>query len=68
MSSATALPLDELRSVVSHLDAALKVFNQYDGRLTVTDIRLKSMLVTLRSELAQHVSRVERANPPSALD
>lgn len=56
---------DELERVLTGLDAALTVFRKNEGKLEVADIRIQSMLATLRHELALYraVSRTaERSN------
>jgi hypothetical protein len=59
---------DELERVLAGLDSALAVFRRNEGKLDVADIRIQSILSTLRHELALYraVARTaERTNKES---
>jgi hypothetical protein len=43
---------DELERVLAGLDSAIAVFRRNEGKLKVTDIRIQSILATVRQELA----------------
>ena len=42
---------DDARRVVQCLDEALRIFRQYEGRLTTSHVRARSMLSVVRAEL-----------------
>lgn len=50
----------DVRQVIEGIDAALNVFRRNEGRLTVSQIRARSMLSVVRSEVAEGLSQTFR--------
>lgn len=55
----TSLTPSAIREIIAHIDESLAVFNKNKGRISVTDLRIKSMLTTLRSQLLEQLERQE---------
>jgi hypothetical protein len=43
--------------IIKHLDQSIAVFEKYKGRMTGTEVKVKSMLATLRAQLADQLKR-----------
>lgn len=52
----------ELSSILSHIDGALEVYRKHEGQLTALEISFKSMLMAVRTQVVDQLSR-EKAFP-----
>jgi hypothetical protein len=46
----------QLRIILKSIDAALEVYSKHVGPLTAWDIRVKSMLTVIRSQVVEQIS------------
>lgn len=53
----TSLTPAAITEIIKHIDESIAVFDKYKGRMTGTEIKVKSMLLTLRSQLADQLGR-----------
>jgi len=53
----TSLTPAAIREIIAHIDDSVAVFEKYKGRMTGTEVKVKSMLLTLRSQLVEQLSR-----------
>jgi hypothetical protein len=53
----TSLTPTAIKEIIVHIDESIAVFDKYKGRMTGTEIKVKSMLLTLRSQLLDQLSR-----------
>jgi hypothetical protein len=53
----TSLTPAAIKEIIVHIDESIAVFDKYKGRMTGTEIKVKSMLLTLRSQLLDQLSR-----------
>ncbi|MGH7997488.1 MAG: hypothetical protein ACREFX_14170 [Opitutaceae bacterium] len=58
----------DLRRIVAHLDRALGLFQAHEGHMTATDIRERSLLAVIRSELIERAEEGALAQGLSAQD
>jgi hypothetical protein len=47
----------ELQSILNCIDAALEVYRKHEGKLSALEISLKSMLMVVRAQAAEQLSR-----------
>ena len=47
----------ELRTILKSVDAALEVYRTHEGKLSAFDISVKSMLMVVRSQIAEQSAR-----------
>jgi hypothetical protein len=45
----------EIQQILQHVDAALDVYRKNEGKLSVAEVRMKSLLNVLRGEVADQV-------------
>lgn len=53
----------ELKRILNAIDTAIEVYQENPGTLTVTEVSIKSMLMVLRSRVAEQLNR-ERIHGP----
>jgi hypothetical protein len=51
----TSLTPSAIREILAHIDESLAVFEKNKGRISITDLRIKSMLTTLRAQLNEQL-------------
>lgn len=54
----TSLTPTAIREIMAHIDESLAVFEKNKGRISLTDLRIKSMLTTLRGQLAEQLENL----------
>jgi hypothetical protein len=59
----TSLPLDALKDIVAHLDESISLMNKHNGRISATEIQVKSMLTAVRRQLQEHIHLKEKEKP-----
>jgi hypothetical protein len=47
----------ELRVIAKHVDSALDVYRKHEGKLTALEISMKSMLMVVRNQIADQLTR-----------
>jgi hypothetical protein len=58
----TSLPVAALKGIIAHLDESISLMDRHDGRLTLSEIQVKSMLTAVRRQLQEHLALREREN------
>jgi hypothetical protein len=58
----TALTPSAMRQIIENLDDSLLVLERYKGRMTASQLQLKSMLGAIRRQLAEELHRLEQQN------
>jgi hypothetical protein len=53
----TSLTPAAIVEIIAHIDESIAVFDKYKGRMTGTEVKVKSMLVTLRAQLTDQLMR-----------
>ena len=53
----TSLTPLAIREIVTHIDESIAVFDKYKGRMTASELQVKSMLTALRSQLLDQLQR-----------
>ncbi len=53
----TSLTPAAIREIIAHIDESIAVFSKYTGRLTASEIQVKSMLTALRRQLLEQLDR-----------
>lgn len=53
----TSLTPTAIREIVAHIDESIAVFDKYKGRMTASELQVKSMLTALRSQLQDQLKR-----------
>ena len=56
----TSLTPAAIKDIVVHLDESIAVFDKYKGRMTATEIQVKSMLAALRRQMLEQLQNLER--------
>jgi hypothetical protein len=56
----TALTPAAMRRIIENLDDSLLVLDRYRGRMTASQLQLKSMLGAIRAQLMDEIRRAER--------
>jgi hypothetical protein len=56
----TSLTPAAIRDIVVHLDESIAVFDKYKGRMTASEIQVKSMLAALRRQLLEQLHNLDR--------
>lgn len=51
----TSLTPGVIKDIVTHLDESILLLDKYSGRLTASEIQVKSMLSALRQQLLEHL-------------
>jgi hypothetical protein len=59
----TSLPLPALKDIVVHIDESILLMNSHNGRLTASEIQVKSMLAAVRRQLLEHIRIKEQESP-----
>lgn len=59
----TSLPLTALKDIIVHIDESISLIEKHKGRITVSDIQVKSMLSAVRRQLLEHVREREEEKP-----
>jgi hypothetical protein len=59
----TSLPATALRDIVVHLEESISLMESHKGRLTASEIQVKSMLSAVRRQLLEHIRQKEQNNP-----
>ncbi len=49
-----------IKDIIVHLDESIAVFEKYKGRLTASEIQVKSMLAALRRQLLEQLNTLEK--------
>jgi hypothetical protein len=52
----------DYRRVLGWLDSTLEVFRGYKGRLTVREVRIRSLLAVIRQEIAEEYVKAKEAS------
>ncbi|MEO6567137.1 MAG: hypothetical protein ABIO94_00115 [Opitutaceae bacterium] len=55
----------ELNSVLACIDAAIEVFQRHEGKLSATEISVKSMLLVLRSQVTAQLNNEKISSKPN---
>lgn len=59
----TSLNSVAIKEIIAHIDNSLGVFEKYQGRMSVPEVQVKSMLTTLRRQMVEQLQRqIEREN------
>lgn len=53
----TSLTSEAIKEIIAHIDKSLAVFEKYKGRMSVTEVQVKSMLITLRRQMIEQLHR-----------
>lgn len=53
----TSLTSTAIKEIVAHIDNSLAVFEKYQGRMSVPEVQVKSMLTTLRKQMLEQLQR-----------
>jgi len=53
----TSLTPAAIKDIVGHLDESIAVFDKYKGRMTASEIQVKSMLSALRRQLIEQLEK-----------
>ena len=53
----TSLTPTAIKEIIVHLDESIAVFDKYKGRMTASELQVKSMLTALRRQLAEQLTR-----------
>lgn len=59
----TSLPVPALKDIIAHVDESISLIAKQKGRLTASDIQVKSMLSAVRRQLAEHIRKREEETP-----
>jgi hypothetical protein len=59
----TSLPATALRDIVVHLEESISLMDKHKGRLTASEIQVKSMLAAMRRQLLEHIRTKEQNGP-----
>ncbi|HWA25807.1 MAG TPA: hypothetical protein VG734_09110 [Lacunisphaera sp.] len=60
----TSLPVAALKDIVTHLDESIQLMENHKGRMSASEIQVKSMLSAVRRQLQEHIAAKEGKNPP----
>lgn len=53
----TSLTPAAIKEIIAHIDESISVFEKYRGRMTGTEVKVKSMLITLRAQLIEQLGK-----------
>lgn len=53
----TALTSTAIKEIIAHIDKSLAVFDKYQGRMSVPELQVKSMLTALRQQMSEQLQR-----------
>ncbi len=53
----TSLTPAAIKEILVHLDEGIAVFSKYKGRMTASELQVKSMLTALRGQLIEQLAR-----------
>jgi hypothetical protein len=56
----TSLTPAAIKDIIVHLEESIAVFDKYKGRMTASEIQVKSMLAALRRQLLEQLVRMEK--------
>ncbi len=59
----TSLSLRALKEIVAHLDESISLIDRHKGRMTASEIHIKSMLSALRGQLLEHITDRDKDRP-----
>lgn len=59
----TSLPLTALKDIIAHIDESIALIEKHKGRVTASEIQVKSMLSAVRRQLLEHVREREKEKP-----
>jgi hypothetical protein len=59
----TSLPLAALKDIVAHVEESISLIEKHKGRITASDIQVKSMLSAVRRQLVEHMKEREQDKP-----
>ena len=59
----TSLPTAALKDIIVHIDESISLIEKHKGRITVSDIQVKSMLAAVRRQLLEHMREREEDKP-----
>lgn len=59
----TSLSLRALKEIVVHLDESISLIDKHKGRMTASEIHIKSMLSALRAQLMEHINDRDKDRP-----
>lgn len=45
-----------IKEIIAHIDKSLSVFEKYQGRMSVSEVQVKSMLTALRAQLRDQLN------------
>lgn len=60
----TSLSASAIKEIVAHIDKSLQVFEKYQGRMSVSELQVKSMLTALRAQLHDQLERQRGRESP----
>lgn len=58
----TSLSPAAIKDIIAHLDESLAVFDKYKGRMTASEIQVKSMLAALRRQLLEQLAEKKKGD------
>jgi hypothetical protein len=53
----TSLTPAAIKEIITHIDESVAVFDKYKGRLSAPELQVKSMLMAMRRQLLEQLSR-----------
>jgi hypothetical protein len=53
----TSLTPAAIKEIISHIDESVAVFEKYKGRMSAPELQVKSMLMAMRRQLIEQLSR-----------
>lgn len=56
----TSLTPAAIKDIIAHLEESIAVFDKYKGRMTASEIQVKSMLSALRRQLLEQLNNLEK--------
>ena len=58
----SSLSTEDIRAILSHLEASTAVLDKHSGEMTAVELSLKSMIGALKRELTAQLRSREKAN------
>jgi hypothetical protein len=56
----TSLTPAAIKDIIVHLEESIAVFDKYKGRMTASEIQVKSMLSALRRQLLEQLNNLQK--------
>jgi hypothetical protein len=53
----TSLTPAAIKEIIAHIDESVAVFEKYKGRMSAPELQVKSMLMAMRRQLIEQLSR-----------